>query len=143
LRKIKKFIDAEKKNDNLEVGDQPPEVGQIYVARGVIFKPQDTLPESNQEEGELAYSAGDKAFYAYNGTDMKFYYTTSITGAISSVDTFQVNLCPKDYYNEIADWTGVSLYTGYNCVGNEYAYNAQKAYRLSSTCVCRADTAPW
>jgi len=57
-------------NDGLDIGDLPPENGQIYTARSVIFKPQNdlaaikTLP--NPQLGELTYAASEDKWYYYN-----------------------------------------------------------------------------
>lgn len=48
--------------------DLPAANGQLSVARGVIYKPQSSLPTSNLTTGEMVYSSSDSKFYVYNGT---------------------------------------------------------------------------
>jgi hypothetical protein len=52
----------------LNSSDLPPADGQIYAARGVILKPQSSLPADNLLTGELAYKSSDKTLYHYDGT---------------------------------------------------------------------------
>lgn len=52
---------------NLNAGDQPPEKGQLYTARSVIYKPQGSLPAFNARKGELVYNDSDNALYLYTG----------------------------------------------------------------------------
>lgn len=59
-------------DNKLTSADQPPENGQLYVARSVIYKPHtdkaaiDALP--NPRLGELAYAVSEDEWYYYNGS---------------------------------------------------------------------------
>ncbi|MDD4980623.1 MAG: hypothetical protein PHC54_05080 [Candidatus Omnitrophica bacterium] len=62
--------DTNDSGGSLDANDQPPENGQLYVARSVIYKPQSELPESNAKEGELVYIDNNPA----DSTPGAFYY---------------------------------------------------------------------
>lgn len=52
----------------LDAADQPPEDGQIYTARSVIFKPQSSDPNANKVTGELIYNSSENKFKYYDGS---------------------------------------------------------------------------
>lgn len=55
----------------LSEANLPPENGQLYVAKSVIYKPQDKSPTTWVPgiAGELAFSKDEGTFYYYNGSD--------------------------------------------------------------------------
>ena len=58
-------------DEKLDSGDQPPQAGQIQVARSVVFTPQNILSLSDTREGEIAYDSASKSLRFYDGTAWK------------------------------------------------------------------------
>jgi len=64
-----KFVVGDANGDgSLTSADQPPENGQIKVARSIIYKPVNKDGLTNRQEGELVYNASDDILYLYNGS---------------------------------------------------------------------------
>ena len=69
LQAKKMAIGDTNEDGQMSSADQPPDDGQLYVAKSAIYKPQAGDPATwAGEQGELVYSSMYDSFYYYNGT---------------------------------------------------------------------------
>lgn len=104
----------------LNDADQPPADGQVYAARGVIFKPQGSLPAFDAMPGEVVYHQPDNKFYFFDGN-------TSVWASLGSGGS-----CYTDYA------LAAALPVGAACTVNGYKVKGD----LGSWGACYSD-GPW
>jgi hypothetical protein len=114
---------------DLTSADLPPEVGQLAVARSVVFNPYSDLATikglPNPRQGEAAYNAGEDSYYNYNGSDWVplggsakgrciLYYGN--LSDCSSGGTNWDNCCPGEF-PKFKMWAGTYGYCHYGPFG--------------------------
>ncbi|MFA4984658.1 MAG: hypothetical protein WC559_05080 [Candidatus Omnitrophota bacterium] len=111
----------------LDSPDQPSANGQLYVARGVIYKPQTSLPDSDNVEGEVVYYDSDSQLYVYKGATDGWQTIAEGSCPDGFTDT-GYGYCIQTNENSAKTWYAASDYCAdpYNarlCTSSEW-YNA-------------------
>ncbi|MDD4980603.1 MAG: hypothetical protein PHC54_04975 [Candidatus Omnitrophica bacterium] len=98
--------DTNDSNGTLDAGDQPPENGQIAVARSVIYKPVDKDTLSNPQLGEVIYS--DNALWIYTNKGWgKLSAQSNYESCIGYCTNSDIASCPSGQgYTMIASTSG-------------------------------------
>jgi len=129
---------------SLNSSDLPPANGQIYAARGVIFKPQSSLPSSGVTKGELVYNNSDNKFYYYDGTSWQAQagsggsicvvtYNSPVGNCVCPTGwTLKLNLGSWGHCSNIATFSSFNFYVppGGNC---PYPWSR---FNLGQGCLC-------
>lgn len=94
---------------DLEVENEPITDGQIYLAKGAIFKPQKTEVKDwfAGKRGELRYSESADSFYYFNGSQ----WVAQGGNANVAVTMYGSNQCPEGWETM---YTGIAVSTGLN-----------------------------
>lgn len=111
----------------LDSPDQPSANGQVYVARGVIYKPQTSLPDSDNVEGEVVYYDSDSQLYVYKGATDGWKAIAEGSCPDGFTDT-GFGYCIQTNDNSATNWYAASQYCAENynarmCTSSEW-YNA-------------------
>ncbi|MDD4980622.1 MAG: hypothetical protein PHC54_05075 [Candidatus Omnitrophica bacterium] len=97
--------------------DQPPEKGQIAVARSVIYNPVNKDGLANPQRGELVYG-NDEKFYFYTSSGWKLLGEAEIPYSTCKGLCFSDNNPTCSSLGE--GWTMVTYASGNGCAGQDF-----------------------